>query len=71
MIYSCKIKDMDKIPDELLDKEFKRESIVRLKDEEYIKPNRYQYMSKPFALVLYLDAPDRIEPGISARAQYI
>lgn len=71
MLYNCKIKDIDRIPDELLDKEYKRESIIRLRDEEYIKVSRQEYKSKPFALVLYLDAPDRIEGGISARAQYI
>ena len=72
--YSCKFKDIDSIPEELQEKEYKKDSIIRLKDDDIIlkeKLRKGEYQTKPLAVIIYLDGPDRIEKGIQNRAYYI
>ena len=72
--YSCKFKDIDSIPEELQEKEYKKDSIIRLQNDDIIpkeKLGKNEYQTKPFAIVIYLDGPDRIETGIKNKAYYI
>ena len=72
--YSCKFKDIDLVPNELQELEYKKDSIIRLKEDDIIskeKLGRDEYQTKPFAVILYLDGPDRIETGIKNKAYYI
>ena len=48
------------MPEELLSKEFKQVDIFKI-------PDNY---TNPWALCFYLDKPEKIEPGISAKTTY-
>ena len=72
--YSCKFKDIDSVPKELQEKEYKKDGIIRLKNDDPIpkeKLRKGEYQTKPFAVTIYLDGPDRIEKGIQNKAYYI
>lgn len=72
--YSCKFKDIDSVPKNLKEMEYKKDGIIRLKDEDIIskeKLRKGEYQTKPFAVTIYLDGPDRIESGIQNKMHYI
>lgn len=50
---------LEEIPEELANKEYKKEELIKMPE------------SHTFAICFYLDAPEKIEKPISARAQFI
>ena len=57
-LFSTDIKEEFEIPDELANKEYKKEELIKM-------PDRH------FAVCFYLDAPEKIEQPISARSHFI
>ena len=59
-IFTVDYADWKKIPEELLNKEFKQVDIYKI-------PNTY---IKPWALCFYLDKPEKVEQGISLKTSF-
>ena len=57
-LYSGAILLDNDIPEELANSEYKKEELIKMEDHK-------------FAFCFYLDAPEKIEKPISARARYI
>lgn len=63
-IFTTTLNNTDTIPKKLLDSEIKKENLIKLDINNHSLKSSY-------AICFYLDAPEHVELGISAKVKYI
>lgn len=59
-LYSCRLDELENIPEDILNKEYKRDVLFKFSNDDDV-----------FSVCFYLEAPDIIERGIDNKLKFI